>query len=55
MSAGFGLSMIDRAVKEFHAARCSAGELRKVSNYFEQNGGLQCIYCGEASATCSPI
>jgi hypothetical protein len=27
ISAGFGLSMIDRAVKEFHAVRCTTAEL----------------------------
>jgi hypothetical protein len=51
MSAGFGLSMIDRAVKEVHATRCSAVELRTVHEYFRHNGGLQCIYCRQADAT----
>ncbi|MGO9443984.1 MAG: HNH endonuclease [Thiobacillaceae bacterium] len=37
--------MLDRAVKESFAGRCSLGDLEKVRQYFLQNGGLRCIYC----------
>lgn len=45
MSPGLGLSMLDRAIKESFAERCSLGDLEKVRQYFSQNGGLRCIYC----------
>lgn len=44
-SAGLGLSLIDRAVKESFAARCSLSELAEVEAYFEANGGMLCFYC----------
>ena len=46
MSAGLGLSLIDRAVKEYFAARCSSADLDGVREYFSSLGPLQCIYCG---------
>lgn len=45
MSAGLGLSMIDRSVKELHASRCTMPELDQIRQYFAANGGLICIYC----------
>jgi hypothetical protein len=47
MSAGFGLSMLDRAVKESFAARCSAGDLQPIREYFSSQGVLGCFYCGQ--------
>jgi len=42
-----GLSITDRAVKEFFAApRCSKSDLEEIRDYFVQNGELRCIYCG---------
>jgi hypothetical protein len=46
MSAGLGLSLIDRAVKESFAARCRKSDLELVRKYFSSLGSLQCIYCG---------
>lgn len=51
MSAGFGLSMIDRAVKESFADRCPTAQLSQIRRYFEANGGLSCLYCRQAPAT----
>jgi hypothetical protein len=45
ISAGLGLSMIDRSVKEMHARRCTKTELQTIRKYFQDNGGLKCIYC----------
>ncbi len=45
MSPGFGLSMLDRAIKESFALRCSPGDLDRIRQYFLKNGGLRCIYC----------
>ena len=45
MSAGLGLSMIDRAVKESFAARCAASDLARVHAYFETAGDIHCFYC----------
>lgn len=45
ISAGLGLSMIDRAVKESFATRCSLEDLAKVKAYFEKNGEVRCFYC----------
>lgn len=46
MSPGLGLSMLDRAIKESFALRCSTADLEKVRQYFSKNGGLHCLYCG---------
>lgn len=51
ISAGLGLSMIDRSVKEMHARRCTKAELQNVRLYFQDNGGLKCIYCGSPEAS----
>jgi len=51
ISAGLGLSLIDRAVKESFAARCSPSDLEKVRSYFLSLGPLQCIYCGNDHPT----
>lgn len=48
MSAGLGLSMIDRAVKESFTSRCATADLTKLRAYFESTGGINCFYC-EAS------
>lgn len=46
MPAGFGLSMIDRAVKEkMLGTRCKASDLKPVLDYFQQDGVVQCFYC----------
>lgn len=51
MYPGFGLSMLDRAVKEYFAARCSPKELLKLADHFMRDGNVMCIYCDEAVAT----
>jgi hypothetical protein len=51
ISAGLGLSMIDRSVKEMHATRCTRAELQTIRQYFQNNGGLKCIYCGSEEPT----
>jgi hypothetical protein len=51
MYPGFGLSMLDRAVKEFFAARCGQKELLKLVEHFVRDGDVNCVYCGEALAT----
>jgi hypothetical protein len=51
MYPGFGLSMLDRAVKEFFAARCGKEELVSLTEHFLRDGAVHCIYCGTASAT----
>ncbi len=51
MSAGLGLSLIDRAVKESFAARCSKSELEVIRDYFLTQGPLECLYCGNATPT----
>lgn len=51
ISAGLGLSMIDRAVKESFAARCSKPDLELIRDYFIGLGPLQCLYCGNDTPT----
>ena len=51
ISAGLGLSMIDRAVKESFAARCRTVDLESIREYFLNTGPLQCVYCGSDSPT----
>jgi hypothetical protein len=46
ISAGLGLSMIDRAVKESFAARCKTADLAKLHAYFGVDGDPRCFYCG---------
>lgn len=50
VSAGLGLSLLNRAVKETFARRCSPEELETIRTWFEQNGGLDCLYCGAVEA-----
>jgi len=45
VSAGLGLSLIDRAVKEAFAARCTFADLDQVHSYFELDGDIRCFYC----------
>ena len=45
MSPGLGLSMVDRAIKESFATRCTLSDLERIRQYFVRNGGLRCIYC----------
>ncbi|MDC7805267.1 HNH endonuclease signature motif containing protein [Luteimonas sp BLCC-B24] len=45
VSAGLGLSLTDRAVKEAFAARCMASDLEELRNYFEAGGEIRCFYC----------
>lgn len=44
-SAGVGLYMLDRAVKEFYASRCTTVQLREIEAYFRKDGEVRCIYC----------
>jgi hypothetical protein len=46
MSAGLGLSLLDRAVKESFADRCAKGDLERVRSYFLGLGAFRCLYCG---------
>ena len=41
MSAGFGLLMIDRAVKEFHAAGCSTAQTNSYSRVLHQEWWIE--------------
>jgi len=45
ISLGLGLSLIDRAVKEFFAER-RREDLQAAIEYFTDAGALHCIYCG---------
>jgi hypothetical protein len=51
MYPGFGLSMLDRAVKEFFAARCGAPDLVKLAEHFARDGTIACVYCDAVNAT----
>jgi hypothetical protein len=51
MYPGFGLSMLDRAVKEYFAARCSSAQLLKLTDHFMRDGNVLCIYCDKQFAT----
>ena len=51
ISAGLGLSLLDRAVKESFAARCSKTDLELIRDYFFGFGQLQCVYCGNDNPT----
>lgn len=46
MSAGLGLSLLDRAVKESFAERCAKADLERVRLYFLSSGAFRCLYCG---------
>ncbi len=43
--------MLDRAVKEFFASRCSPNELLKLAEHFVRDGNVMCIYCDKVAAT----
>lgn len=45
ISAGLGLSIIDRAVKESFAVRCATADLAQLRVYFEAEGTVRCFYC----------
>ena len=51
MYPGFGLSMLDRAVKEHFSLRCKTEDLQSISEYFEEANGLTCVYCGSDNPT----
>lgn len=52
MSAGLGLSMIDRAVKEaFASARCLKADLGQLRDFFAIDGDLRCFYCEAVEPT----
>jgi hypothetical protein len=51
MSAGLALSLLDRAVKESFAERCTAEDLERVRQYFLGIGPLRCLYCGAENST----
>ena len=46
MYPGFGISMLDRAVKEYFATRCTAADLVQLAEHFAEKGVLRCVYCG---------
>lgn len=50
MSAGFGLSMLDRAIKESFAERCDVLDLERIEQFFSKNGRVHCAYCGSVDA-----
>lgn len=43
--------MLDRAVKEFFAARCGREDLLRLAEHFVKDGDVLCVYCGKARAT----
>lgn len=45
----FGLSAIDRALKEHFAQRCKKEDLNKIRDYFTKDGPIECFYCGSIS------
>jgi 5-methylcytosine-specific restriction endonuclease McrA len=49
MSAGLGLSLVDRAVKESFAVRCKQEDLERIRHYFLGLGALRCLYCGSGN------
>lgn len=51
ISAGLGLSLIDRAVKEAFAVRCRARDLDQLHAYFELDGQIRCFYCDAPEPT----
>ena len=51
VSAGLGLSLIDRAVKEAFAARCLVSDLEDLRSYFEAGGEIRCFYCDAPEPT----
>lgn len=51
MSAGLGLSLIDRAVKESFASRCTKDDLERIRQYFLSKGAFRCLYCGSENPT----
>lgn len=44
MYPGFGLSMLDRAVKGFFVRRCSSEALVQLTEHFMSEGTELCIY-----------
>jgi len=40
MYPGFGLSMLDRAVKEFFAARCAREDFLRLAEHFVKDGDV---------------
>lgn len=51
MYPGFGLSMLDRAVKEFFATRCTRNDLGKIRDFFTRDGQIHCAYCDAPNPT----
>jgi hypothetical protein len=52
MYPAFGLSVLDRAVKEcLGEVRCRKSDLKELREYFRKHGGLRCVYCGDHKAT----
>jgi hypothetical protein len=45
MYPGFGLSMLDSAVKESFAKRCTKADLGKIRAFFTHDGAIHCAYC----------
>jgi hypothetical protein len=48
--SALGLSMIDRAFKDAHATRCCTSDLASLKQYFQKDGLILCLYCGEKQA-----
>jgi hypothetical protein len=51
MYPGFGLSMLDRSVKEFFGMRCKDADLLALAEHFVRDGQITCVYCDSAEAT----
>ena len=46
---GFGLSMVERSIREFFAERCTSQDLSRIREYFANDGALHCAYCDAPS------
>ena len=51
MYPGFALSMLDRAVKESFAPRCTKGDLERIRRFFSHDGAIHCAYCDHPNPT----
>lgn len=49
---GFGLSMLDRAVKESFALRCGVVDLEKIEAFCSHDGHIRCAYCDAPDPNC---
>lgn len=51
VSPGFALSILDRAVKELFATRCTDADLGRIRQYFTRDDAVHCAYCDDANPT----